>query len=72
LNLTVDAAGLSSVDGQAKVWLGHRRVGALDVTDGHGSRLLAALKHGPHTLQLVYRGGPEETVGRATVTVTVP
>jgi surface antigen len=72
LRLTVSAAGLDSVNGQAKVWLGHRRVGRLDVTDGSGSRLLASLKRGTHTLRLVYRGGPEETTGRATVTVQVP
>jgi surface antigen len=72
LRLDVTAAGLAVVDGQAKVWLGHHRVGKLSVMHGVGTRLLAAMRHGTHTLRLVYRGGSEETTGRATVTVTVP
>jgi hypothetical protein len=40
--------------------------------DGSGSHLLAPLRHGSHTITVVYRGGALETVGRATVTVTVP
>jgi surface antigen len=72
LRLVVTAAGLDRVDGQAKVWLGHHRVGRVGVTDGAGTRLLAAMRHGTHTLKVVYRGGSEQTTSRTTVTVTVP
>lgn len=72
LRLGVTELGLDTVDGQAKVWLGGQRVGLIDVIDGHGSRLLAPMKHGTHTLTIVYRGGSLETVGRKTVTVTIP
>jgi surface antigen len=72
LRLSVSAPGLTGLEGRAKVWLRHQRVGRFDVTDGHGSRLLAALRRGTRTLTVVYRGGPHETVGRKTVTVTVP
>jgi surface antigen len=72
LQLVVRAAGLSAPDGQANVWLGGHRVGRFDVTNGRGSRLLAAMRHGTHTLTIVYRGGPQETVGRTTVDVQVP
>jgi hypothetical protein len=30
------------------------------------------MRHGTHTLTIVYRGGTQETVGRRTVDVTVP
>jgi hypothetical protein len=30
------------------------------------------MRRGQHTLTVVYRGGPEETVGRTTVIVTIP
>ncbi|MGC4110863.1 MAG: CHAP domain-containing protein [Nocardioides sp.] len=72
LRLGVTAAGVDSVDGRVKVWLGDQKVGGFDVTSGHGSRLLAHLKHGTHTLTVVFRGGSLETVGRSSVTVTVP
>jgi surface antigen len=72
LRLVVRAPGLDAVDGRAKVWLGDHRVGMFAVTAGRGSRLLAAMKRGTHTLTIVYRGGAEETVARKTVTVTVP
>ena len=49
-----------------------QRVGAFTVVDGRGSRLLAPMRAGTHTLTVVYRGGPLETAGRTTVTVTVP
>jgi hypothetical protein len=68
----VESPGLTAPDGSARVKLGHHRVGAFTVTDGRGSRLLLPMRHGQHTLNVVYRGGPQETVGRATVTVTVP
>jgi len=72
LRLVVQAAGLSEPDGSANVWLGRHRVGRFDVTNGRGSRLLAAMRRGTHTLTIVYRGGSQETVGRRTVDVTVP
>jgi surface antigen len=72
LRLVVTAAGLDSPDGLVKVWLGDRRVGRFDVSDGRGRRLLAPMRRGTHTLTVVYRGGPLETVSRKTVTVTVP
>jgi surface antigen len=72
LRLVVRAPGLSELQGAAKVWLGGHRVGRFNVSDGRGSRLLAAMKHGRHTLTVVYHGGVHETVGRTSVTVTVP
>jgi hypothetical protein len=72
LRLVVRAPGLTAPTGGAKVWLGRHRVGSFDVTDGRGSRLLASLRHGTHTLTVVYHGSAQETVGRTTVTVTVP
>jgi len=72
LRLLVRESGLTAPDGSARVRLGHHRVGAFTVTDGRGSRLLAPMRHGQRTLTIVYRGGPQETVGRTTVTVTVP
>ncbi|HEX3932160.1 MAG TPA: CHAP domain-containing protein [Nocardioides sp.] len=72
LRLGIDAPGLDAVDGEAKVWLGHRRVGMFAVTAGHGSRLLAPMKRGTHTLTVVFRGGSLETVGRRSVTITLP
>ena len=72
LHLVVESPGLAAPAGVARVRLGSRRVGLFTVTDGVGSRLLASMRRGTHTLTVVYRGGPEETVGRRTVTVTVP
>jgi hypothetical protein len=72
LRLLVSSPGLQPPDGQATVRLGTHRVGRFDVTDGRGSRLLAAMRRGTHTLTVVYHGGPHETVGRTTVTVTIP
>jgi len=72
LRLSVTAPGLTRLDGRASVWLRKQRVGRFEVTDGHGSRLLAPLRRGTRILSVVYRGGPHETVGRKTVTVTVP
>jgi surface antigen len=72
LRLRVAAPGLNAPSGSARVKLGHHRVGAFTVTDGRGSRLLAPMRRGQHTLTVVYRGGPQETVGRTTVTVTIP
>jgi hypothetical protein len=68
----VRAAGLSAPDGLANVWLGTHRVGRFDVTNGRGSRLLATMRQGAHTLTIVYRGGAQETVGRTTFDVRVP
>jgi hypothetical protein len=72
LRLTVTAPGITGPDGTARVWRGSRLVGRFPVVDGSGSRLLAHLRHGTHQLTVVYHGGPLETVGRRTVTVTVP
>jgi surface antigen len=72
LRLVVRAPGLSRIDGVARVWLHGHRIGAFEVSDGGGSRLLASMRSGTHTLALVYHGGAHETVGRTTVTVTVP
>jgi hypothetical protein len=72
LRLSVSAPGLTGLAGRATVWLHQQRVGRFEVTDGDGSRLLAALRRGTRTLTVVYRGGPHETVGRKTVTVSVP
>jgi hypothetical protein len=72
LRLAVTDLGLDAVNGEAKVWLGHQRVGMFTVTAGRGSRLLADLRHGTHTLTVVYHGGSEETTGRKTVSVSVP
>jgi len=72
LRLVVRSPGLTTSSGLAKVWRGHERVGRFDVVDGRGSRLLAPLRPGTHTLVVVYHGGPRETVARTTVTVTVP
>ena len=72
LRLTVSALGLAAPDGFARVKKGDTVVGRLSVVDGHGSKLLAKLRHGTHTLTVVYHGGAHETVGRKTVTVTVP
>jgi hypothetical protein len=72
LRLVVRDAGLAAPDGRATVLLGSHRVGRFDVTGGRGSRLLAAMRHGRHTLTIVYRGGAQEAVGRTTVDVTVP
>jgi hypothetical protein len=72
LRLTVSSPGLVAPDGFARVWRGGTVVGRFPVVDGHGSRLLARMRHGTHQLKVVYHGGPQETVGRKTVTVTVP
>jgi hypothetical protein len=72
LRLLVESPGLTAPDGEARVRLGSRRVGLFAVTGGLGSRLLAPMRRGTHTLTVVYHGGPQETVGRKTVTVTVP
>jgi surface antigen len=72
LRLVVESPGLDAPDGQAGVRAGRHRVGLFDVTDGRGSRLLAPMRRGTHTLTVTYHGGPLETVGRKTFTVTVP
>ena len=72
LRLAVGAAGLTGLEGRATVWLGSHRVGRVEVTDGHGRRLLAPMRHGTHTLTVVYRGGAQETVRRTSFDVTVP
>jgi hypothetical protein len=72
LRLGVRAPGVDAVAGRAKVWLGDHRVGMFEVSDGRGSRLLAPMKRGTHTVTIVFRGDAEETVARKTVTVTVP
>jgi hypothetical protein len=72
LRLRVTALGIDGPDGRARVWLGARRLARFTVADGHGAQRLARLKVGTHTLTVVYRGGPHETVARKTITVTVP
>jgi surface antigen len=72
LRLTVTSPGLAAPNGFARVWRGDTVVGRFSVVDGHGSRLLARMRHGTHRLKVVYHGGPQETLGRKTVTVTVP
>ena len=73
LRLRVEAPGSAAPDGVARVFLGGRWVGRIDVTDGVGAHRLRALRHGSHTLTVVFRGDAERmTAGRTTVTVTVP
>jgi surface antigen len=72
LRLTVSSPGLSAPSGFVRVWHGDTVVGRFSVVDGHGSRLLARMRHGTHKLTVVYHGGPQETVGRTTVSVTIP
>jgi hypothetical protein len=73
LRLVVSSPGLATPSsGHARIWLGQRLVGRVNVADGRGGRLLAPMRHGTHTLTIVYRGGSEETVGRRSVTVRVP
>ncbi len=71
LRLLVSAPGMSAPNGSVRVWRGSVVVGRFQVVDGHGSKLLAKLRHGKHELTVVYRGGPLEQVTRTTVTVTV-
>ncbi|WP_331525978.1 CHAP domain-containing protein [Nocardioides sp.] len=72
LRLLVESPGITEPNGVARVRLGDHRVGLFDVTDGRGSRRLAPMRRGTHTLTVIYRGGPLETVGIRTVTVTIP
>jgi surface antigen len=73
MRLNVDAPGLSAPAGVANVWLGKVLVGHFEVKDGIGTRLLRTLRHGTHTLTVVFRGDATQmTAGHATVTVTVP
>jgi surface antigen len=72
LRLTVTSPGLSAPDGHAKVLRKSDVVGRFRVVDGHGHRLLVRMRHGTHHLTLLYHGGPQETVRRRTVTVTIP
>jgi surface antigen len=72
LRLTVTSPGLTAPDGTARVWRGKTVVGRFPVVDGEGARLLAHMRSGTHKLVVVYHGGPQETVARKTVTVTIP
>jgi hypothetical protein len=73
LRVRVEAPGYAAPDGVARVFLGSQRVGRIDVTDGVGSHLLQAMRHGTHTLTVVFRGDASRmTAGRSTVSVTVP
>ena len=72
LRLTVTSPGVSAPDGTVRVSRGPVVVGRFHVVDGHGSKLLAHLRHGTRTLTIVYHGGALEAVGRTTVTVTIP
>jgi hypothetical protein len=72
LRLDVTSPGVSSPHGAVRVLRGSVVLGRFHVTDGHGSKLLAHMRHGTRQLTIVYHGGPLESVGRKTVTVTVP
>ncbi len=73
LSLRVVSPGLAHAPaGTARVWRHQERVGRLAVSDGRGSRLLAPMRAGSHTLTVVYHGGALEKAGRITVPVTVP
>jgi hypothetical protein len=72
LHLAVSSPGLSTSNGVARVWRGSTLVGSVTVADGHGTRLLAAMRRGSHQLTIVYRAGPDEAVARRTITVTAP
>ena len=73
LHLRVVSDGLTGAPrGTARALSHGTGIGRWAVVDGVGGRLLAPLRHGTHTITVVYRGGALETVGRATVTVTVP
>ncbi len=73
LRVHVDVPGYASADGVARVFLGRQRVGRIEVTNGVGVHLLRAMRHGTHTLTVVFRGDPTRmTAGRTTVTVVVP
>jgi hypothetical protein len=72
LAMGVRSHGLADAEGYARVWRGHHLVGRVSVVDGDGSKLLARMRRGTHTLRVVYRGGLQETIGRKSVTVTVP
>ncbi len=73
LRLRVVSPGLVRTPaGTARTWLHSQRVGAFPVVDGRGTRLLAPMRAGAHTITVIYRGGPFETVGRITVPVRVP
>jgi hypothetical protein len=73
VRLRVVSAGLAAApQGTARALVHGTGLGRWAVVDGYGSHLLAPLRHGTHTITVVYRGGPLETVGLATVTVTVP
>jgi surface antigen len=72
LRVLVSAPGMTGPDGSVRVKRGSVVVARFQVADGHGSKLLATLRHGKHDLTVVYRGGPLERVARKVVTVTVP
>jgi hypothetical protein len=73
LRLHVVSPGLDGAPaGTARVWRHQQRVGHVEVVDGRGSRLLAPMHAGTHSLTVVYRGGALEKVSRITVSVTVP
>ena len=73
LSLRVVSPGLAHAPvGTARVWRHQQRVGHFAIVDGRGSRRLAHMRAGTHTLTVVYHGGALEKVGRITVPVTVP
>ena len=73
LRLRVATPGLAAAPGgSARALRHHERIGRFAVVDGRGSRLLAPMRAGTHTITVVYRGGALETAARVTVTVTVP
>ncbi len=73
LRLRVVSPGLDRAPaGSARIWRHGQSVGGFPVVGGQGTRLLAKMSAGAHTLTVIYRGGPFETVGRITVPVTVP
>jgi hypothetical protein len=72
LRLAVTSPGIAGPDGHVRVLRKSVAVGGFRVVDGHGSKLLARMRHGTHDLTVVYHGGPLETAGRKTVTVRIP
>jgi hypothetical protein len=72
LDVSVTAPGLTAPYGIAHARVGNRRVGKLDVRQGHGNGLLKSLAKGRHTITVMYDGYGHQTSARTRVTVTVP
>jgi surface antigen len=73
LRLRVVSPGLAAAPGgSARALRHHTSVGRFPVVDGRGSRLLAPMRAGTHTITVLYLGGAMETPGRISVPVTIP